>query len=432
MSILDKNVEEISGPLNVVRMEGSINGIKKIIYLFMDQHEPITSQTECTNVFSKDIQNFFAESFEKLNGSGKMYDFFLEIRPREIENVSYGLDYPTIINTREIYIVQVWKLFRKIFVYEPKKNKVSISKYFTNVRLHYMDMRDYIGNVIWYKLIDLANIAVDMWQHSTINPNELDDMIVGLQEANEYFHMMNNIIDLVKSPKKRLSKNFPIVKYLYQGSNQSMNQPTVTRKQNEEFENIYYLVDKTFRSYNHQNVKNEMGKQLNDIQKEMDYLIKQSNKLIIRYDKIANLASKSDKRLTEDIKAHDKYIYGLSNVTIYDLLTEINTSIGDFHDTFMDTFARFMDVYFLRRFLDKDYITNAITYTGAYHSLIYIHILSKVFNFKITHVASSSIKNIAKLNEQVKKLSIPDMFGVFLPPVFSQCSDISHFPKNFD
>ena len=29
---------KINGPINVIRMEGSINDIKKIIYFFMDEH----------------------------------------------------------------------------------------------------------------------------------------------------------------------------------------------------------------------------------------------------------------------------------------------------------------------------------------------------------------------------------------------------------
>ena len=38
-------------------------------------------------------------------------------------------------------------------------------------------------------------------------------------------------------------------------------------------------------------------------------------------------------------------------------------------------FTNITDLFFLRRFLDKDYITKAITYTGAVHSINYINFL---------------------------------------------------------
>lgn len=427
MSVLDKNIKEISGPLNVVRMEGTINGVKKVVYLFMDLHVSITAQTECSNVFSKDVQNFFADTFDKLNESDKIYDFFLEIRPREIENVNYGLDYPSLVNVRDIYLVQIWKLFRKMFVYESKKNKISLSKYFTNVRLHYIDTRDYIGNVIWYKLMKLIDIAADMWEKKFISVDQMDYMIETLQEANNYLRMMNEIIDQVMSPTRKPSKKFSVIKFIHQ-NNKPKNE---INQQKEEFENIYYLVDKTFNMYKHKNIQQEMGKQLNDIRKEMDHLIRYSNSLIARYKKIADTTYHSQGRLTRDDRAHDKYQYGLSRIANYEFLMEVNISINEFYYVFMDTFAKFMDVYFLRRFLDKDYVTNAIAYTGAYHSLIYIKILARDFGFKITHVAYSKIKNLSELNKEVTKLSTSDMFGIFFPPIFSQCSNITHFPENF-
>ena len=76
MSYLDLHTRQINGPINVVRMEGTINGIKKTIYVFMDRHDHLQEQLECNNVFAKDINQYFAETFIKLNDSGKMYDFF--------------------------------------------------------------------------------------------------------------------------------------------------------------------------------------------------------------------------------------------------------------------------------------------------------------------------------------------------------------------
>lgn len=55
-------MNKINGPINVVRMEGEINNIHKVIYLFMDDHLDINKQTSCRGNDPKhsiDIQDFF-------------------------------------------------------------------------------------------------------------------------------------------------------------------------------------------------------------------------------------------------------------------------------------------------------------------------------------------------------------------------------------
>ena len=91
-----------------------------------------------------------------------------------------------------------------------------------------------------------------------------------------------------------------------------------------------------------------------------------------------------------------------------------------------------MDVFFLRRFLDKEYITNAASYTGAYHSWTYIDILVKDFEFKITHAAYSKYNDLDELNAFVKKANMKEISGVFLEPIRNQCSDLEGFPKEFE
>jgi hypothetical protein len=90
----------------------------------------------------------------------------------------------------------------------------------------------------------------------------------------------------------------------------------------------------------------------------------------------------------------------------------------------------------LRRFLDKNYITNGIVYAGAAHIATFVSILVKEFNFKITHVAKSKFDNIEQLEKEIinsggnfENVSrIMELLDVFNS---KQCSDISTFPKNF-
>jgi hypothetical protein len=86
----------------------------------------------------------------------------------------------------------------------------------------------------------------------------------------------------------------------------------------------------------------------------------------------------------------------------------------------------------LRRFLDKDYITNGIAYTGAAHSIAYIDMLSKLFGFKVTHFSYSKISDLNKLNSEIIKTEEYDLADIFFPEKITQCSDITNFPKNFN
>ena len=101
-----------------------------------------------------------------------------------------------------------------------------------------------------------------------------------------------------------------------------------------------------------------------------------------------------------------------------------------YHD-FMNLFTMIMDLYFLRRFLDKDYISNGVIYTGIAHTGNYFYFLIKYFGFKITH--SSYLKEDPRKAEAiVKKSTDPrEIDYLIYPPELQQCSDMSSFPKNF-
>jgi hypothetical protein len=90
-----------------------------------------------------------------------------------------------------------------------------------------------------------------------------------------------------------------------------------------------------------------------------------------------------------------------------------------------------IDVFMMRRFLDKDYITNGIYYSGGAHSVNIIQMLIKKFDFKITHLDKGS-EDINSLNNKIKYSDLFDdealkykLFGYF------QCSDVTKFPDMF-
>jgi hypothetical protein len=94
-------------------------------------------------------------------------------------------------------------------------------------------------------------------------------------------------------------------------------------------------------------------------------------------------------------------------------------------------FAWVTDFYFLRRFLDKKYITNGIAYNGAIHSIHFAYILVKYFDFEITHVFASEETNMKKLNNIIKNSQYNKKLEfIFYPTSINQCINMKNFPKN--
>jgi len=429
MTTFDKTTKQINGPINVVRLEGNISGIDKTIYVFMDQHYGIQIQTECENVFSMDIQQYFARNFETLNKVDRMYDFFLEIMPTRIQDFSPNLS--SRINYRHIYINQVAKLFNKLFVYDSDKNKVSISKFFTNVRLHYMDIRDYFEKYFFEKFLEIHSKITISLENNYIHPQNLTFLIEFIEDFKQHVQLIHDIIESYLVGKPKSVKKTAIIKY----DNANKNNPPQTKLtdeqlKQEEFEQINYLINKIFGVYTHTTVKNKLEKQINNIQQNMIELIDISENLITKYTNLRDTLTATNNKLIHDNNSLHKYEYGMGSKSIHLMISYIYVSVGDLFGKFVNFYTLFMDIYFLRRFLDKDYITNTITYTGSYHSLVYVHILVNDFGFRVTHAAYSKIP-IEELNSEINKRDIFDLAELLYPPTRSQCSDVTHFPKNF-
>ena len=101
------NKISVNGPVHVTRLEGGIGNTKKVIYLFLDIHMDPDFQTECNNINSVDIKNYFIDNFNKISDLDKTYDFLFEMKPTLLSKKS------TPVKGR--YIDQVVKLFKKEF-----------------------------------------------------------------------------------------------------------------------------------------------------------------------------------------------------------------------------------------------------------------------------------------------------------------------------
>jgi len=409
-SIIDPNTRMISGPVNVVRLKGNIHNINKVIYLFMDYHINVTSQTQCENIFSEDIQKYFTNSFYHLSEENKMYDFFVEIYPSELASTKYQKEIPQ-KDYKKKYIEEVVKIFRKIFRYDPKKNKVSVNKLFKSVRLHYLDVRDYFKHGLFDKMSELSEICHGFMVADDINPLDLNNVINLMQSIKDHLELTINILKktINKVPKTKIIKEKPT-----------------------DIESLEYLANKMKKSYKHSDVKNVMNMLIVDSIKNFKYTIEEIEADTKTFKTYVDDIIASNGKLIKDTNTSYLYNYGLSSYSIRYMIIDIVNKIESLNDEkIVEFFARFTDIYFLRRFLDKDYITNAIVYSGALHSNTYVYMLVKYFDFKITHASYTKVHNLNKLTDEIKKKSLMEIQELILPRTFDQCSNMENFPIDF-
>ncbi len=402
--------EFVSGPLNLVRLEGNIEGTKKVFYMFMDIHLDITIQRECEDIYSKPIKLFLAETFKNLD---KEADFFVETFP---DAYTYNMKYT------EKYLLQVRKLFSKIFEYDDKKNTVLKSTEFPNVRFHYMDIRSYLSLARGNPFAIMNNLTQYFYKLKNYNiyPNDLKTLIDG-----------TSIV---------MAKSYVLYSALYPKDKKNTKKVNLVHKNNEKIakytekdyiEGINYIISKLTGPYNHKSVKDVIMKYING---ELKTKFEHYFALLLELKKtLEEYIPSIDKNPDDLIKYNNEHNYFykhhfLMSNDIYDTLNEYIMQIDDEHQLIN---MMVTDFFFLRRALDKKYIENGITYTGFDHTCFYMLFLVKEFGFKITH-ANDNKENLDKIHDIIKKANnLVELREQFLPTKLTQCIDISKFPPLF-
>lgn len=115
----------VNGPYNVVRLEGSVGSVKKVVYLFMDYHANLYQQSECDDPNAINIDKFLLEQFDRLqtDDPDKIYDFLFEIGGSDLLQF---LDYSR--NNRMKYISETTKMFKKSLKFDEGLNKIQQSE----------------------------------------------------------------------------------------------------------------------------------------------------------------------------------------------------------------------------------------------------------------------------------------------------------------
>jgi hypothetical protein len=385
----------ISGPVNVVRLEGKIGNISKILYIFMDIHHTLNMQTVCTDFDAVPFENYLKKIFR--NPANKL-DFF---------NEDY-IDRPNIPDDGQRQWTKNY-LGRSINVFNDlRKLKEKFGK-FQNVRVHYFDFRflthfssilNILNDVKSFIDNNKFNLAPAFGSES--DPNILKTILDHTKNTEAIFNDLKNAI---KAHKEKIKVSKPFVPY----SDFSEIKP----QQNLEF--LDYYIDKIYNKYSNESNKNKILTYFHKMILPVFEFVQQ---------KLSNIYSVLEK-LGKKRELNINYFPDTMQMTM-----SIYIDFTAIEDAWSDCFVYFVDMFFLRRFIDKDYIEKCIIYCGGFHGVDYLMFLVRNCNFKITHVANSTV-DIDKLNSIVKaENNIYYLTSFFLNNV--QCSDLSHFPNDWN
>lgn len=393
---------KISGPINIVRLDGKVGGRDKVVYLYMDIHINPDEQTECNDFNSISIREFMKTKLAELEKKNKnIYDLFIEVHP---------ITYDTKI--KSIYLQTVRSIFRRS------------NGNLKNTRLHYIDIR--------YEFLFAKSYKLLMLLPKNIYDLDLDH---SLNKFQIYLENIKMIIDEI---------NY-IYGILY---NKKINEPIEKIKLPIEYKNITEDViknvtlgylNKILFTYNNEQVKIKLNEILD---KELIDTKNIIHKLEEQYKELSNIYNHLNKYAIKDVFLSNTAIesYYIKNYMVYGieskLFIQISLLIVNIYYYIKSLIleeglaSKIIDIYLLRRLLDKNDIKTGLVYTGSFHSLFYIYNLVNNFDFTVTH-ASYTYGTINNINNIIKKSDrFESIAKYFYPNEIYQCSDIISFPPD--
>lgn len=395
----------VNGPINMVRLEGS----GKVLYVIMDIHKSPMDQHECPDEDSIDLHHYLKKQFEKSKETGTHYDFFLEIYPSDISK-----NYQSLLSRKLIYILQTRKFFIRNLKIDEKLDKVLQVPKLPHIRFHYIDPRDYfsIG----------TSLNITAWSNNmkifgnSMFPMLLESVLMkffysAATEAKKWVELLENRHELkVSKPSTMIPKK-----------GKKMD-PKVY------LEMRMYLVDKIFNRYNNKQTKETISRIAES--ETIPFLKKLISLLEKLVSKCHNYLKTTNKKFDLTLQQNGTYFYGVDPRIKEEMVTNMYVLALDCFEVVIRFQSQLMDLFFLRRFLDKGYITNGIVYTGANHSSFYVYALVKYFGFQITH--SAYVEKKDNLEEIVKKAKHSrELSKLFFPPKLTQCVHTHDFPELF-
>lgn len=398
----DPNQHYISGARNIIRLEGTIDGVKKIVRLLICDPNYIYRQGQCRNIFSENIDDYLVKTFGETNKEKKKYDIFADVDAMPLTNP------PADLNRTTDYAGKIRQLFTNLFKFDVEKNKVLRNGMFKNIRFHYTPN---IFDFNFPDTITIANKVRNVYQDYNFIKNNLRQIIDELNLIKDRLTSIKNIVESSDDSKFKVTDSSL-------DTNIDMT------------EKMKHLNYKIQTKYVHTKVKKVMKTLVKDIINTINLTLDNISQAVAKfilhcafYDKVAG-------KLTyyPDV---EKYSYDISYMYDNDAKLNIYKKVISITSDCNKLLAGFENIYLLRRILDKDYITNSIIIHNGPKCSYFIRVMIKYFNFKITHSANSSIQNMPELNSRVHDGTLNDAIVLMYPKKNIECSNVANFPKNF-
>ena len=388
----------LNGPYNYLKL---INGDKNI-YIFFDWHSELFYQKKCEETYSVDIDKYLFEILK----NNKNIDFFFEINPTSIEM-------PINKNINSKYIHEINKKFRKMY-------KELQTLEIKDVRLHYIDIRDYI---LFNSIHDSLRFFI--MNFNTINSFQISRLGEILNNIIKNLTLIISLIDSIRSGKEFIIPKINIIKKEIENKDLTLSPEHINEI------GAYKLLEKVLIKYTNKN--NE--KIINDLINEK--FLKPLNETIERFKKLLSNVNEL-KPLVDYYEDNWKVVITEKNDIINDsqitlnsipdsirIQQEIYKELNNLINILLAIFSIPMDAYFLRRFLEKDYINNAIIYTGGAHSNLYVWFLIKYCNFKIEEYDTINNIESKELEKIIKESNNDTILNKYLiPEYFKQCINL--------
>lgn len=386
----------INGPFNYAKLENSSG---KIVHVFFDIHLPIQSQSECDNDDTINIDKYFSKLFKTTK---KNIDFFFEIHPFEKKDER---------EFNKIYILKLYDLF--LF------NK---DKYGKNVKFHYIDIRRFFYyNYIIGNISNANDIFFNYLFHNDISKdlkiNKIQEFMYLLNKINDYLYQILDIYNLLL--KKNISyEKVNLKKLIFENASDKVDNSELLVLRN----SIIQILTKLMKKYNDDNNKIIINKIMKKyfIENIMS-ILKHISQVIDISDKYLSIIKNNNENINI-CKCFDNIYTATFNEScdnFTNIKNDIDSMMKNISIALISTFSKLQDIYFIKRFIEKDYVTEAISYTGGNHSIMYIYTLVKYFGFKVTDCYYFNKKllkepNLNELNNVILKAEN----YVYLTPYF--------------
>jgi hypothetical protein len=350
------------------RLEGKINNVRKVVYLFGDYHHDTEDQTECEDVDAIDLHKYIFSTLRN-KPKNKIVDVFFETYKNN----------PVYNDMMKKKLKYIWQMNKHL---QKSKDKVEGS----NLRLHYVDFRKLIYDIINVNHEKIDNYWTEIDKKNSISSEDISTLIDYIQEYKEVF------IKLEFDVNRQYSEN------------------------DEVYGKIYYYYNKIIKNYNNNQVKNKI------FNSEIYATIKQYfTSIITNFDTALNMLNPEE---LGKVQSQMALIHKVKFI-LYEYISE------NYHYFMLNYFVYVIDIYTLRRLLDKDYVNTVIIYTGFTHTLNYTYTLIKDFDFTLTNVTDNfTIEQINNLISN-KNTHIETFQKSLFPEIIYQCINLGSFPDDF-